>query len=162
MNKKIYIILVVALVLLSAVFFIAERRSQSLDRRASSNQVKTEVPTIKPAVLAPADLEKDYQTKASQIITNYLKTKQTINLAGLEGENLKSATNKWLDLVLKTKSDLLNLLVPAKYKDLHLNLAINLDRLVAGLRGDEQQLKRGEDELAKLIEANPWLGSPFK
>lgn len=146
MNKKIVIIILILVILGGSVFFIAE-----LFRKPA---VSLKVNKIE---ISPEELEREYTDGVALIIKSYFENRKTINLEGLRGEALKIESEKLLALVLKTKNDLLGLRVPAKYKDLHLDLILGLSFLEQGIAGDEQKLKEGEDKLNKIIEDYPWL-----
>lgn len=146
MKKKIVIIILILVILGGSVFFIAE-----LFRKPA---VSLKVNKIE---ISPEELEREYTDGVALIIKSYFENRKTINLEDLRGEALKIESEKLLALVLKTKNDLLGLRVPAKYKDLHLDLILGLSFLEQGIAGDEQKLKEGEDKLNKIIEDYPWL-----
>lgn len=146
MDKKIIIIFLILIVLGGSVFFIVKLLWPS---SVSLNINKIEI--------SPEELEKEYIDQVASITMSYFENRKNINLEDLGGEALKTESQKWLALVLKTKNDLLELRVPAKYKDLHLDLVLALSFLEQGIAGDEQKLKQGEDKLNKIIVDYPWI-----
>jgi len=146
MNKKTFVIIILIVILGGLIFFIAKLFRKPKD---SLGNFKTEVSLV--------ELEKEYIDSVTRVMKTYFEGKKLINLTDLQNTALKTEQEKWIDLILKTKNDLLKLKVPAKYKDLHLDLVISFNFLEEGVKGNEEKLKEGEKKLDKIIEQYPWL-----
>jgi hypothetical protein len=108
-------------------------------------------------IISPAEQETNYETEAGKIIKNYFQEKESITVA--DGTNEAAAVDniKWLDLLSKTKNNLLGLRVPVKYKDLHLNLILGLSFIEQGLRGEKNKPEEGEEKISEATKTYPWL-----
>jgi hypothetical protein len=108
-------------------------------------------------IISSAEQEKNYETDAGKIMKNYFQEKESITVA--DGTNEAAAVDniKWLDLLSKTKNNLLGLRVPVKYKDLHLNLILGLSFIEQGLRGEKNKPEEGEEKISEATKTYPWL-----
>ena len=62
------------------------------------------------------------------------------------------------DIISTTTSDVLDLVVPSTYQDVHLNLVIALDTLRQGYNlSDSVEIQKGEEMLESLRTQYPWL-----
>jgi hypothetical protein len=96
-----------------------------------------------PAAEKPVDLgqlKQNYQNQVKQIVAN------------LDTQSRPA--------VVKAKENLLNLSVPAEFKDLHLSLVLTLEKIQSGLAtGEKNELDQAQVGLNKLIQQYPWLKS---
>ncbi|HEX9664895.1 MAG TPA: hypothetical protein VGA49_03685 [Patescibacteria group bacterium] len=93
--------------------------------------------TEQPAPVDLVRLEEDYLTSLTDILTNYQSRSADLTL----------------DLVTKTQSDVLDLVVPGSYKNFHLNLVLSLNAVRQGLElNDQSKVTAGQADLDKLME----------
>lgn len=91
-----------------------------------------------------ADLEENYKVEAKQIFNEYLAL---INQAGFTQEQIGQIKNKLLDLK-----------VPTKFKDLHINLVLALTKMEDYLTTGEQTKKTDSQQIINQVETeNYWL-----
>lgn len=147
MNKKIIIpILIILLLIAGAILFIKKPNPQP------AGKVEENV-----KIISPAEQEKNYETDAAKIMKNYFSEKELIAVAGNANGTATVDNAKWLDLIAKTKNDLLALHVPVKYKDLHLNLILGLSAIEQGTDGDKNKIAEGEEKISQTTKDYPWL-----
>ncbi len=91
-----------------------------------------------------ADLEENYKVEAKQIFNEYLAL---INQAGFTQEQISQIKNKLLDLK-----------VPTKFKDLHINLVLALTKMEDYLATGDQMKKTDSQQIINQVETeNYWL-----
>lgn len=91
--------------------------------------------------MAPDDLlRRTYQSSSTAIVLGFV---------ALQNET-DADVMKLAAAALKAKNDLLALVVPVEYKDLHLSLVIAFTRLVDGYEGQTDKLPAAKAEFAEL------------
>lgn len=141
MNKsKIFIFFII--VFLSAALFVFIWSSQKkADVPEISNQPAEEEKAPEPVLVS----KEDYKNSVKDIMSFYWFSFENLD----QQEKLKSVEG--------AREKILNLAVPAEFKDLHLSLAISLDLIRQGLKGDSAALERGESQLKNLAQKHDWL-----
>lgn len=87
------------------------------------------------------ELEKEYVNKVQEILADYMKKYDT----------LKNDQQEWGSLVTETQNKILEVTVPSKYKDFHLDLVLSLSLIKQGLSAsDEKKLEESENKLKDL------------
>ncbi|MCK4554023.1 hypothetical protein KAU19_03600 [Candidatus Parcubacteria bacterium] len=90
-------------------------------------------------------LTKAYQMEVKVILNNYLRQTQDESLITI-------------DDVKQTKNSFLALKMPSKYKDLHLNLVLAMDKMEDYLfDGDEGKLRASQELIKQAKEEYEWL-----
>ncbi|MFH1427516.1 MAG: hypothetical protein ABIG60_03240 [Patescibacteria group bacterium] len=102
--------------------------------------------------------QKISQIAKSQIIKeNYKKELNDIFINYVKVTNNKELT---LDLLSNFRTELLNLKVPAEYKDLHLNLAFTFDKMEKYINEGNEEERLASQQLVNEAKANyGWLGT---
>lgn len=118
-----------------------------------------------------------YQSGVSSVLKNYFEERNNNNWDIIEPLLDYQKSQNWFDKIQETKSKVLDLTVPAEYKELHLNLVLALtweeeavqDLLEASsytLNSDKQKnliklaqekLKTAEDYYQEIFEDYDWL-----
>ena len=62
-----------------------------------------------------------------------------------------------VDAIGESRNKILDILVPAEYRDLHLEVAIVLSLLEQGYSGDDARLEEGDRRLGSLYDQYEWL-----
>lgn len=136
MSKKLKI-LVVLLVIILALFFYLVLTSQSLN---GGEAVKGENESQK----IKEKLVSDYKNSANRILTDYWQLSQGKDVSAEEGEYLKNR--------------LLELKVPADFKELHLNLVMALVKLENYWQTGDEGEKSESERLVNQAKLNyDWL-----
>ncbi len=72
-------------------------------------------------------LKSDYQGSLSNLINGYFQERTTAQWDDLDEPIDYSQKRTWLEKIQQTKNAVMNLTVPAEFKELHLNLVLALD-----------------------------------
>jgi len=90
------------------------------------------------------ELEDSYKQKVSEILSKYLK------LAEGSDFNIKQIND--------VRNELLNLKMPAKYKDLHLSIVLAINKMENYLLAGNEQIKMESQQIINQVKANYiWL-----
>ncbi|MDD5290827.1 MAG: hypothetical protein PHZ04_01800 [Patescibacteria group bacterium] len=137
MSKKLKI-LIVLLVIILALFLYLVLTSRPLDGGAGV-KANNQANEIKEKLIS------DYKNNASRILTDYWQLAEGKDIPVEEGEYLKNR--------------LLELKVPADFKELHLNLVMALTKLNNYLEnGDEEEKEESEQMVNQSASEYDWLG----
>ncbi len=94
----------------------------------------------------PVDAE-EYENQVHDIVMSF---SELLKETDTDAEKIK--------LAQAAQNDLLALLVPAKYKDLHLELVVSMNLIAQGYQlEDESRVAEGERRLEAMIEKFKWL-----
>lgn len=63
----------------------------------------------------------------------------------------------YLAITKQTKNQVLELIVPGEFRDLHLDIVVALNYLESGFGGDGEKFDLGKKNLEELLEQNTWL-----
>lgn len=120
-------LLLILTIALSATYFVISYQA------AASHDLGSQL--AKQSVVSAAQLENTYQFRLAVILSDYLKTAD-------------SADQQFLAKTEQLKNKLLDLIVPAKYRETHLALVLTLDKIeIESKNGD---LKAVAQEIEKL------------
>lgn len=101
----------------------------------------------------------NYRKQAKDILSHYFSKKSSLIINGIKAGNLSSDESaSWLNLVREVKNKLLELITPAEYKNIHLNLVLSFNYIEQGIFSkDGDKIKAGEDGINSLVKKYPWL-----
>lgn len=125
---------------------------------------KSQTPSGLPVGLAPVSSEKltaDYQTSASQVVSNYLQKRQTILQQGEVANNPELQTQTG-QIAAAAKNDLLALRVPEQYRDLHLQLVLLFTTSELNALSDYAVVVDQDNKLDNLLSQYSWLSAEVR
>lgn len=126
--------------LLSGMLLLADFIDRG--RNSKSSQAPTTTKTVVAPPVDPTMLEEEYR----------IKTKNLVSVLSSE------ITPEQQQKLEEAKAQLIGLRVPAKFKELHIGLVLNLDRLILAVRsGDEQQKSTSLAAINGLKGQYDWL-----
>ena len=136
MSKIIKILIIIILVVLIIILYLFLASKNITNHKLDNNYHN--------ATTSIEELEKNYKNNTTKILNNYLMSKQAGNLT--------------LENVQSIKNELLNLKVPAKHKELHLNMVLALDKFKSYLlSGNEKNKESSQDLINQAIADYDWL-----
>jgi len=136
MSKKLKILIVLSVIIL-ALFLYLVLTSRPLDGGAGAN-VDNQADEIREKLVS------DYKNSVSRILTDYWQLVQGKDIPAEEGEYLKNR--------------LLELKVPADFKELHLNLVMALVKLEDYLKNGDEKKKEESGQLVNQASSDyDWL-----
>lgn len=143
----------VFIIVIAAFFFLQKDRKDFLPTELYNHENNSELPDkSKPdtSEASAENLQSEYRQAVSQVLEVY--NSESLNYDGA------SVAYK------KTVDNLLQLKVPAKYQDLHLQLVLSFEKMSEAmnkiLNGDEASkadLEKARQELDDILQANPWM-----
>ena len=145
-KKTTFFIFLIIILLIMVVYLIfgptTDNQNQAINYKQTDNQNNNQ------QVDKPIDmglLTKAYQMEVKVILNNYLR--QTQDKSILTAEYAE-----------QIKSQLLDLKMPTKFKDLHLNLVLALDKMEDYLiDGSEEKLQTSQELINQAKEEYEWL-----
>ncbi|MFC1788124.1 hypothetical protein ACFLZY_02810 [Patescibacteria group bacterium] len=123
--------LTIALILFMVYSFAARQDQKGFDQKQS---------------VVSSVSDKDYRDQIKKVVKDFQK-----------GFAQAETGIEQLVLVEDTLKQVLTIKVPAAYKDMHLELAMTLNLMQSGFRGQQQDLDQGQARLGQLLLQYPWL-----
>lgn len=134
MTNKAKILTALLIISLSVVVYLVTRPKIEQKKEVQKKEEKIDL----------FHLEQAYKSQTKLILANYLRLAQDETLA--------------LDIVGRTKDQLLNLKVPAQFKDLHLSLVLALDKMENYINnGDQAEKQKSFELIDKAKKDYDWL-----
>ncbi len=138
-KSKIFVFFILFTLTSAFVIFIWLNQKPSVEISNEGTKLTKEEKTIKPVS------EEDYKDSVKELMARYWSKPE--DLSKIEEARL----------IEELRGNLLDLTVPASFKDLHLGLVISFDLIMQALKNDDPSLEGSKSKLNNLVQNYSWL-----